>query len=255
MRHKMIVGNWKMYTTAITAQKLAVQVSTGLSGEQSLSVVICPPFPYLAIVGESLEGSQIALGAQNLFPENEGAFTGEVSPTMLLDIGCSYVILGHSERRQLLGETDAFINQKVKVALAAGMEVILCIGETLDQRQTKQTETVLDLQLNQGLTELSEDHLSNLIVAYEPLWAIGSSGHHATAQQAQDDLNLIRRRFGQLFGEASSKTLRILYGGNVKSDNVTALLRQPDVDGVLVGGASLDATEFLAIARAGIVES
>ncbi len=254
MRKKMIVGNWKMFTTAISSRQLAKQIVDGLDNEQGVSVVICPPFPYLSIVAESLQGGQVALGAQNLFPEKEGAFTGEVSPMMLLDIGCKYVILGHSERRKRLGETDSFINQKVKVALAAGLEVILCLGETLEQRRAKHTEAVLDQQLSQGLIDLSADHLSNLIVAYEPLWAIGSSGHHATAQQAQDDHVLIRRRFGQLFGETSSKTLRILYGGNVKPDNATALLRQPDVDGALIGGASLDAVEFLAIARAGIVE-
>lgn len=255
MREKMIVGNWKMYTTASIALELAEQISEGLGNIHGLSVVICPPFPYLSMVAQSLQNSHIALGAQNLFPEKEGAITGEVSPTMLLDIGCNYVILGHSERRQLLDESDSFINQKVKFALAAGLEVILCLGETLDQRKAKQTKAVLDRQMSQGLADLSPDHLSNLIVAYEPLWAIGSSGHHATAQQAQDDHVLIRSRFSQLFGEESSKTLRILYGGNVKSNNATALLRQPDVDGALIGGASLDAAEFLAIVRAGVIES
>ncbi len=255
MRQKVIVGNWKMYTTANSARELAEQISEGLANIHGLSVVICPPFPYLSMVAKSLRNSRIALGAQNLFPEMEGAITGEVSPTMLLDIGCNYVILGHSERRQLLGESDSFINEKVKFALAAGLEVILCIGETIDQRQAKQTKAVLDQQLSQGLSDLSPDHLSNLIVAYEPLWAIGSSGHQATPQQAQDDHVLIRSCFSQLFGDASSKTLRILYGGNVKPVNATALLRQADVDGVLIGAASLEATEFLAIARAGIVES
>jgi len=252
MRRKIVVGNWKMYTTAAEARRLAKAVVNGVSNEERVSVAICPPFPYLALVGEILKGSRVALGAQNLFPEKEGAFTGEVSPTMLLDLGCKYVILGHSERRHKLGESDTFINQKVHVALAVGLDVILCIGETLAQRDANQTEAVLDRQLMQGLAGVSADTVTRLSIAYEPVWAIGSLGHHATPQQAQEAHAVIRRRFGQLFGEKAARTLLIQYGGSVKPENAAALLSQHGVDGVLIGGPSLHADQFLAIVRAGI---
>ncbi len=252
MRRKIVVGNWKMYTTAAEARRLAKAVVDGVSNEERVSVAICPPFPYLALVGEILKGSRAALGAQNLFPEKEGAFTGEVSPTMLLDLGCKYVILGHSERRHKLGESDTFINQKVHVALAVGLDVILCIGETLDQREADQTEAVLNRQLIQGLAGVSTDTLTRLSIAYEPVWAIGSLGHHATPQQAQEAHAVIRRRFGQMFGEKAARTLVIQYGGSVKPENAATLLSQHGVDGALIGGASLHADQFLAIVRAGI---
>jgi len=252
MHKKFIIGNWKMYTTAAEAGRLAQAVVDGVGLENRVCVAVCPPFPYLALVGEILKGSHVALGAQNLYPEKEGAFTGEVSPTMLLDLGCKYVILGHSERRHKLGETDAFINQKVRVALAADLDVILCVGETLDERNTGQTEAVLDRQLIQGLAGLSADTLIRLIIAYEPIWAIGSTGHHATPQQAQEAHAVIRHRFGQIFGEKSAKTLAIQYGGSVKPENAAALLSRPGVDGVLIGGDSLKADQFLAIVQAGI---
>ena len=255
MHKKFIIGNWKMYTTAADATRLARAIVDGMSIENRVSVAVCPPFPYLALVGEILKGSRVALGAQNLFPEKEGAFTGEVSPTMLLDLGCKHVILGHSERRHKMGESNTFINKKVRVALAAGLHVILCVGETLDQREADQTETVLDGQLIQGLAGLSADTLTHLIIAYEPVWAIGSLGHHATPQQAQEAHAVIRRRFGQMFGEKSAQTLVIQYGGSVKPDNAAALLSQPGVDGALIGGASLNADQFLAIVRAGISAS
>ena len=207
MRQKFVVGNWKMYTTAAEAERLAKAIVDGIGSEDRVSVAVCPPFPYLALVGEILKGSRVALGAQNLYPEKEGAFTGEVSPTMLLDLGCKYVILGHSERRHKLGESDAFINQKVRVALAAGLDVIFCVGETLDQREADQTEAVLDRQLTQGLAGLTADTLTRLSIAYEPVWAIGNLGHHATPQQAQEAHAVIRRRFGRMFGEKSAQTL------------------------------------------------
>jgi triosephosphate isomerase len=254
MRQKSVVGNWKMFTTAQEARRLAKAVVDGVGMEDRVSVAVCPPFPYLALVAEILKGSRVALGAQNLCPEKEGAFTCEVSPTMLKDVGCKVVILGHSERRHKLGESDAFINQKVRVALAAGLDVILCIGETLDQRKVDQTEAVLGRQLIQGLADLTADTLNRLSIAYEPVWAIGNQGHHATPQQAQDAHALIRRRFGQMFGENSAQRLVIQYGGSVKSENAEALLSRPGVDGALIGGASLEANQFLAIARAGIRE-
>jgi triosephosphate isomerase len=252
MRQKFIVANWKMYTTATEAGKLAQAVVEGVGRENRVSVALCPPFPYLALVGEILKGSPVALGAQNLYPAKEGAFTGEVSPTMLLDLGCKYVILGHSERRNILGESDAFINRKIRVALTARLDVILCVGETANQREAHQTEAVLDRQLSEGLAGLSADTLPRLSIAYEPLWAIGSTGHHATPQQAQETHAVIRRRFSQMFGETSAQTLVIQYGGSVKPENAAALLCRPGVDGGLIGGAGLHAEPFLAIVRAGI---
>jgi triosephosphate isomerase len=254
MRQKFVVGNWKMYTTAASARQLVKAVVDGMASEDRVAVAVCPPFPYLALVGEMLKGSRVALGAQNLFPEKEGAFTGEVSPTMLLDLGCTYVILGHSERRHTLGESDMFINHKVRVALAAGLSVIFCVGETLDQREADQTEAVLDRQLRQGLAGLSADTVPRLSIAYEPVWAIGGHGHHATPQQVQEAHVVIRRRFGQMFEETSAQTLTILYGGSVKPENAAGLLSQHGVDGALIGAASLNADQFLAIVRAGISE-
>jgi triosephosphate isomerase (TIM) len=252
---QFVVGNWKMYTTAEEAGRLAKAIVAGVGIDDRVSVAVCPPFPYLALVGEILKGSRVALGAQNLYPEKKGAFTGEVSPTMLLDVGCKYVILGHSERRHKLGESDAFINQKIRVALAAGLQVILCVGETLDQRKAGRTEAVLGRQLSKGLAGLSADTLARLTIAYEPVWAIGSQGHHATPQQAQESHAVIRRRFGRMFGEESAQALVIQYGGSVKPKNAAALLGRPGVDGALIGGASLNADQFLAIVRAGIDES
>jgi len=254
MRQKFVIGNWKMNTTSAEANRLAKAVVDGMGIEDSVTVAVCPPFPYLALVGEILKGSRVTLGAQNLYPEKEGAFTGEVSPTMLLDLGCKYVILGHSERRHKLGETDAFINQKVRVALAAGLDVILCVGETLEQRKADQTEAVLDRQLMQGLAGVSADTLPRLIIAYEPVWAIGSTGHHATPQQAQEAHAVIRRRFVQMFGEKSAQVLAIQYGGSVNPENAAALFSRPGVDGVLIGGDSLNADQFLAIVQAAVSE-
>ena len=255
IRQKYVVGNWKMYTNAAEARRLAKAVVDGMNMEERVSVTLCPPFPYLALVGEIIEGSRVALGAQNLYPEKEGAFTGEVSPTMLLDLGCKCVILGHSERRHKLGESDAFINQKVKVALAAGLDVILCVGETLEQRKTNQMEALLDRQLTLGLGDVSAGSLACLSIAYEPVWAIGNLEHHATPQQAEEAHAVIRRRFGQMFGEKSAQALAIQYGGSVKPNNAAALFCRDGVDGALIGGASLHADQFLAIVRAAISTS
>ena len=212
------------------------------------AVAVCPPFPYLGRVAEVLSGSQIALGAQNLYPEKEGAFTGEVSPTMLRDVGCQYVIVGHSERRHKLGESDAFINRKVKAGLAAGLRVILCVGETLEERDANQTDAVFHRHVTEGLTGLTEEVLPRLVIAYEPVWAIGT-GRNATPEQAQAAHAFIRRRFGEMFGEKAAETLPIQYGGSVKPENAATLLRQPDVDGALVGGASLDPSSFARIVK------
>jgi triosephosphate isomerase len=243
-----------MYTNADEAGRLAKAVADGVGMEDRVCVAVCPPFPYLALVGESLKGSCVALGAQNLYPEKEGAFTGEVSPTMLLDLGCKFVILGHSERRHKLGESNGFINQKVHVALDAGLNVILCVGETLEQREAKQTTEVLEQQIILGLAALSADSLPRLSIAYEPVWAIGNTGHHATPQQAEEEHIVIRKRLAQMFGKPAQSVV-IQYGGSVKPENAAALLSQPDVDGALIGGASLKADQFLAIVQVAIKQT
>ena len=255
IRKKTIVGNWKMHTTCLGARDLAQGIVDGLIDEEGVSIILCPPFPYLAMVGEILKNTRIALGAQNMYPEKAGAFTGEVSPTMLLDLGCKYVILGHSERRHKLGESDAFINEKVRFALAAGLDVILCVGETLEQRRAGRTEALLDRQLGLGLANVKSDALSRISIAYEPVWAIGNAEHHATPQQVEDAHAMLRARFGQIFGEDAAKEVSIQYGGSVVPDDAAALLNRPGIDGALIGGASLIVNDFLAIARSAIAEN
>jgi triosephosphate isomerase (TIM) len=249
MRTKFVAGNWKMFTTLATATRLARAVAEGVASEKRVRVAVCPPFPYLAAVAEALRGSTVALGAQNLYPEKEGAYTGEVSPTMLLDVGARLVILGHSERRHKLGETDLFINRKVLAALAAGLEVILCVGETLQERDAGSTYAILARQIQSGLAGVDENSLAGLVVAYEPVWAIGT-GRNATPEQAQEAHAFIRGQIAANLGEESARRLPIQYGGSVKAENAASLLSQPDVDGALVGGASLKADQFLAIVGA-----
>jgi triosephosphate isomerase len=251
MRKKFVAGNWKMYTTAATARQLAAAIVQGLGTESRVAVAVCPPFPYLSAVAEVVRGSPVALGAQNLYPEKEGAFTGEVSPTMLTDVGCRYVILGHSERRHKLGETGAFINRKVHAALAASLTVILCVGETLEEREAGRTEPVLETQLSGSLAGVVGGAFSRLVIAYEPVWAIGT-GRNATPAQAQQAHAFIRKQIADRWGEETARALPIQYGGSVKAENVASLLNQPDVDGALVGGASLQADQFLAIVRAAL---
>jgi triosephosphate isomerase len=251
VRGKFIAGNWKMFTDAAGARRLAQDVVRGLGAEKRVAVAVCPPFPYLALVGEVLRGSPVMLGAQNCWTEKEGAFTGEVSPAMLVDAGCTYVILGHSERRHLLGESDALVNRKVHAALAAGLHVILCVGETLAERQGGQTEAVLAAQFDGSLAGVEAPALARVVLAYEPVWAIGT-GQVATPAQAQDAHAFLRGRAAGRFGEEAAGRLLIQYGGSAKPDNVAALLHQPDVDGALVGGASLKADSFLAIVRAAL---
>ena len=255
IRQKFIVGNWKMHTTAFEAEQLAKGVIEGLRANGHVTIILCPTFPYLALVGDMLKGSQVALGAQNMYPEAEGAFTGEVSPTMLLDLGCRYVILGHSERRHKLGESDHFISQKVVCALAAGLDVILCVGETLEQRKTKQTEAVLERQLSTGLAGVPGEAPSRLSIAYEPVWAIGNDEHHATPKEAHDAHLLIRRKLSQICGETWAQKMTVQYGGSVEPGNAAAFLGQHGIDGVLIGGASLKADEFLTIVNAAIAET
>lgn len=253
MRKKFVAGNWKMFTNAATARQLASAVVRGLGEEQGVAVAVCPPYPYLPAVAEELRGSSVALGAQNCYHEKEGAFTGEVSPAMLVDVACRYVILGHSERRHKLGESDDFINRKVHAALAAGLEVILCLGETLQERQANRTETILETQLNGSLAGVDAAGLRRVVLAYEPVWAIGT-GQNATPEQAQQAHAFIRGQIRERFSEELASALPIQYGGSVKPDNAASLFRQADVDGGLIGGASLNADSFLAIVRAALPE-
>jgi triosephosphate isomerase (TIM) len=248
MRKKFVAGNWKMYTNAARAQQLAAAIVQGLGNEDRVSVAVCPPFPYLMRVAEVVRGSRVALGAQNLFPEKEGAFTGEVSPDMLVDVGCQYVIVGHSERRHKLGENDAFINRKVHAALDTGLRVILCVGELLEEKKGQATHRVLDSQFAAGLAGVRPEQAEQLVIAYEPVWAIGT-GHNATPEEAQEAHAFLRELAAKKFGEETARALPIQYGGSVKPENVASLLSQPDVDGALVGGASLNADLFLAIVK------
>src|SRR5262245_24150558 len=210
-RTPLVCGNWKMFTSTRTGRELAEAVARGVTDDR-VQVAVCPPYPYLALIAEVLHSSRVALGAQNLYPAKEGAFTGEVSPAMLVDVGCRYVIVGHSERRHVLGESDEFINRKVHAALDCGLSVILCVGESLNERQTNQTEAVLERQLTLGLKDVAADRLHDLVIAYEPCWAIGT-GHNATPQQAQVAHAFLRQRFGQLYGPAAAEGLIIQYGG------------------------------------------
>ncbi len=251
MRKSLVAGNWKMHTTAASAVELASAIVKGLGAEDRVAVAVCPPFPYLRRVADVLRGSRVALGAQNMYPEKEGAFTGEVSPTMLVDVGCRYVILGHSERRHKLGESDALINQKVRKALAVGLRGIFCVGETLEEREANKTEAVLDRQIRRGLAEVKRAEMKELVLAYEPVWAIGT-GRNATPDQAQQASAFIRRTIADIFGEEAAQETPIQYGGSVKPENARSLMTQPDVDGALVGGACLIAEQFLAIIRAAL---
>jgi triosephosphate isomerase len=251
MRSRIVAGNWKMNTTRETARQLASGIVKEMGTEDRVAVVVCPPFPYLATVGEVLQGSKVALGAQNCYDQPKGAFTGEVSPGMLTDVGCRYVIIGHSERRHVLGETDAMINRKVRAALSVGLEVILCVGETLEERQAGRMEEVFFRQVAAGLSGLDADALAHLVLAYEPVWAIGT-GHTATPQQAQAAHAFIRQHISKEFSENAGSRVPILYGGSVKADNARDLFTQPDVDGGLIGGASLEVAGFLAIVRSAL---
>jgi triosephosphate isomerase len=244
-RKRFICGNWKMFTTAASGRELSSAIARGVTDDR-VTVAVCPPFPYLATVGELIHGSRVGLGAQNLFPAHEGAYTGEVSPAMLVDVGCRYVIVGHSERRHVLGETDEFINRKVKAGLEVGLTAILCVGETLDERRDDKTHSVLNRHLTEDLNGVSAGALNRLVVAYEPVWAIGT-GQVATPQQAQEAHAFLRRRFAELYDAAAASRLIIQYGGSAKPENVPELFSQPDVDGALVGGASLKADLFLKI--------
>jgi triosephosphate isomerase len=248
-RRTIVAGNWKMNLDRAQGRALAAAVVSRRGEAAGTELVLCPPAVYLESVNAALAGSDVALGAQNAHAQSSGAFTGEVAPAMLVDLGCRHVILGHSERRTLCGETDAVVNAKTKAALAAGLVPIVCVGETLAEREAGRTTAVVEAQVNGSLAGLSPTDLEKVVVAYEPVWAIGT-GKVATPQQAQEVHAQIRRLLGQLASPAISDRIRIQYGGSVKPDNVAELAAQPDIDGALVGGASLKADDFLAIAAA-----
>lgn len=248
-RKKIVAGNWKMNTTRAEATSLAKAVVDGVGSDTRADVVVCPPFVWLTSVADVLKGSPVALGAQDVHSEKKGAFTGEISPAMLADAGCKYVIIGHSERRHGLGETDAAINQKVHTALEDGLHVILCIGETLAERERNLQERVFQRQVYAACAGLTDEQFGRLVLAYEPVWAIGT-GKVATPEQAEQAHGNIRSRMAQLWGDKIADALPILYGGSVTAENAGGLMTLPNVDGGLIGGASLKVDSFLAIVKA-----
>ena len=250
-RTKIVAGNWKMNLDRANAKELTAAVAARRGEAAKVELVLCPPALYVETVGSALAGakSDVGLGAQNMHDKASGAFTGEVAPPMLVDLGCQYVILGHSERRTLFGETDAAVNVKTKAALAAGLVPIVCVGETLEEREASKTAAVVTGQVQGSLAGLSAADLEKVVVAYEPVWAIGT-GKVATPEQAQEVHALIRRLLAGLSSPEVAARVRIQYGGSVKPDNAADLARQPDIDGALVGGASLKADDFLGIAKA-----
>ncbi len=253
MRRPLVAGNWKMYKTLKTARELMDGLRERLPAPVPLDVAICPPSPYLLPMQRAVDGTEVRLGAQNMWHDSEGAFTGEVSPQMLVDCGCTYVILGHSERRHTIGkgEDDALINRKVHAAIGAGLTPILCIGEKLEQRDAGETEAVLTRQIEAGLADVPADKVAASVIAYEPVWAIGT-GRNATPQQAQEAHEHIRAELARVYDQATAQAVVIQYGGSVKPGNAAELMGQPDVDGGLIGGASLKAEDFAGIIQAAV---
>ncbi len=251
MRKSFVAGNWKMNTDSSSSVTLVKDVISGCSeiAGESVDVAVCPPFVYLQAVANAVSATHIAVGAQDIFYEQKGAFTGEISAGMLKDIGCSYCLCGHSERRHVIGETDELVNKKVSAAINGGLLPIFCVGELLEQREASQTEEVVTRQIKAGLAGLHNEKASAVTIAYEPVWAIGT-GRTASAQQAQEVHALIRGLIGQIYDNELAQQIRIMYGGSAKPGNAAELMAQPDIDGLLVGGASLKAEDFLAIIRA-----
>ena len=242
-RRPLIAGNWKMFKTCPEAVETAGQLVKLLPMTTDIDVMIAPPFTALAQVSDVVRGSCVFLGAQNLFWEAQGAFTGEISPAMLVSAGCKYVIIGHSERRQYFNETDETVNRRIKAAFDNDLIPVMCVGESEKERESKNTFSVLDKQLKMGLEDFSSDDLKGLVIAYEPVWAIGT-GKTATSEQAQEVHQFLRSVLEKSFGNILAKSIRILYGGSVKPNNIAELMAMPDVDGALVGGASLDPETF-----------
>lgn len=247
MRRKVVAGNWKMNMNLSGTIELISVIKNELSKSDSKSeVIVCPPFTSLETAVTVVKNSSIKVGAQNMHYESDGAFTGEISADMLKSVGCEYVILGHSERRTLFGESDEMINKKVKKALSSGLKPIFCVGETLEERESNLTEKVVEKQVKNGLSGISESELSELIIAYEPVWAIGT-GKTASPEQAQEVHKFIRNLISKLYSNNLADNLVIQYGGSVKPDNAEELFSQPDIDGGLIGGASLKADSFISI--------
>jgi len=241
MRKPIIAGNWKMHMTVPEARELINGILPNVKTRDSVEIVVAPTFTVLTSVADAIKGSNVSLAAQNVYWEESGAFTGEISPLMVKDAGCSHVIIGHSERRQLFGETDETVNRRVKAALKHSLHAILCIGETLEERKSGSTFKILEKQLSGALNGVED--LAGVTVAYEPVWAIGT-GMKATDEQANEAHGFIRGWIRDNYGASAASGIRILYGGSVKPDNVDGLMAQPDVDGALVGGASLKADSF-----------
>jgi len=253
MRIPIIAGNWKMHKTEQEAVNLASDLTQRLEDTSGVRVIICPPFTCLSPVAKAIKGSKVSLGGQNMHWEEKGAYTGEVSPTMLLTAGCRYVIIGHSERRALFSETDEGVNLKTKSSLKFGLSPIICVGESLEQREANETRQVVEHQVKGAFRDLNSEDAGKTVVAYEPVWAIGT-GKTATPDQANEVHLFIRELLSAEFGKGCAEKINILYGGSVKPENSGELLGMPEIDGALVGGASLDAQSFEMIVRSSIGE-
>jgi len=247
-RMPFIAGNWKMNKTVGEAVELVNRLKASISGVEGVEVAVAPPFTALDAVHKELEGSSIRLAAQNLYWEEKGAYTGEISPLMLKELGCQYVIIGHSERRQFFGETDETVNKRIKAALKQGLDPIFCIGETLKEREEEKTFLVIGSQLEGGLKGIEEEEMKRMVIAYEPVWAIGT-GKTATPQQAEEVHHSIRQRLEKLYGREIAEGIRIQYGGSVTPENVKGLMSHKNIDGALVGGASLKSETFSKVVR------
>jgi len=247
-RVPIIAGNWKMNMTATQARELTSKLIPLVANVKDRDIVLSPPFTSIAAVAETIKGTNIGLAAQNLHWEDKGAFTGEISADMLLDSGCKYVIIGHSERRQYFGETEETVNRKVKQALKKGLLPILCVGETLAEREAGRLNEIISRQVTGGLKDISTDDMKKVVIAYEPVWAIGT-GKTATPEQANEVHALIRQKVKALYSTDIAEGLRIQYGGSVTPENVSTLMAMPDIDGALVGGASLKPESFAALVR------
>ena len=246
MKRPLIVGNWKMYKTIREATNLVNIIKAGVHKMSDCDIVVCPPFTALAAISGLLDGTKIELGAQDMYSEPEGPFTGEISPLMLKDVGCRYVIVGHSERRQTLGETNQLIHSKVIATLKYNLVPILCVGETLNEREARQAFEVVKAQFDHCLGTLNAEDIERVVLAYEPLWAIGT-GRTATPEQAEQMHCYLRRLLNEKYGVAVAERIKILYGGSVKPGNIGELMAKPNVDGALVGGASIQAESFIQI--------
>ncbi|PIE35476.1 triose-phosphate isomerase [candidate division KSB3 bacterium] len=248
MRTPIIAGNWKMNTVVEEAKALVESLKDLVSDVKDVEVVVCPPFISLTTVRDVIADSNIELGAQNLYWEKSGAFTAEISAPMLKSAGCTFVIIGHSERRTYFNETDETVNKRIFAALDEGLKPIVCVGETLEEREAEKTFDVIKTQISDGLAHLSQEQMASIVIAYEPVWAIGT-GKTATKEQAQEVHAFIRKLLAELFGEATAEATRIQYGGSVKPENASELMNQPDIDGALVGGAALKADSFAKIVK------